>query len=1083
MPIARGCSHFMTNHLRLGFRIFPPHHAELSATDFARSRIDKNTAAGQSIVRTRPSSDNLHRDYPAQVPVIISNRLIVTAVVMVMSCRSFLAAAPASPLSPADELASFHLADDQLKIELVASEPNVISPVAIAWDADGRMFVAEMMDYPLGPGTGQIRMLEDLDGDGFYEKATVFADKLPFPNGVLPWNGGLLATAAPNIWFLKDTDGDGRADERRVVLAGFGEGNQQLRVNGLSWGLDNWVYGANGRSDGVIRDPGDATGKKASLRNHDFRFQPSTGKFEAIAGRSQFGRARDDWGNYFLSWNTIPIRQVVIEERYLARNPQLSGSESVLDIIDPSDTGRVYPLTPPPLVFNNESSIHYNALAGLTIFRGDALGEKYRGNAFMGEALRNLVHRRVLEPNGVTFLARRGEENKEFLASTDPWFHSVNFATGPDGALYIADFYRQFVEHPEFVHNANVEKKIPWRTGAEHGRIWRIVRRDARPTLKKPRLSHASSAELVRHFGDANGWWRDTAQRLLVERQDRAAIPLLRSKIKNPNPESLMERLHALWTLDGLRALDEKLVTTALRDKSPIVRASAIKLSDDLFTLHPSVPQPGKTNSFKAREPRGLNYDISRAPTRRIETELLRLISDPDPQVRLQLALSIHGASRKVSDEALTKLAAHSIGDQWQSLAILCGLQMSPWDFFQSIGNQGSILVEGKPWLTLPNDDVAFFVEKCATMIGADPKESNFDDALNWALAPRSNQTLGARLVWLAGLAEGLEQCGQSLHERLVRLNVISKTQTPWRASIVTNLPDVVRSESVRPRIRVAALRVLAETEPAFASATLVDVLRPENPAPVRTAAIQAMVRLDKKELPLNPFARWNEYSQTTRRQLASATSRSAVLAGALLDSLEQNKIPLIEIDASTRQSLLKASNSAVRIRAQKLFQSAVNPDRENVVANFRSALQLNGDMEKGAAVFAKDCFVCHRIQGRGNSVGPDLSGIASRPPEAILTDILDPSRQVTPDFLSYTVTKTNEESLTGLISAETPASITLRRPSVPDETIMRSQLKELRADNKSLMPDGLEQGLSVQDIADLLMFLGKPDGSLLPRE
>src|SRR5947208_3971289 len=189
-----------------------------------------------------------------------------------------------SPLSPKQEVATFHFADENLTAELVAAEPDIVAPVAIAWDADGRLFVAEMTDYPSGPVSGRIRLLEDRDGDGRYERATVFADKIAFPNGVMPWNGGVLVTAAPDILFFKDTNGDGRADERRVLLTGFAEGNQQLRVNGLFWGLDNWIYGANGRSDGEVRWSNDTDAKEksapaeaVSIRQRDFRFRPATG--------------------------------------------------------------------------------------------------------------------------------------------------------------------------------------------------------------------------------------------------------------------------------------------------------------------------------------------------------------------------------------------------------------------------------------------------------------------------------------------------------------------------------------------------------------------------------------------------------------------------------------------------------------------------------------------------------------------------------------------------------------------------------------------------------------------------------------
>src|SRR5690348_7874867 len=189
------------------------------------------------------------------------------------------------PFSPSESLKRIQLADSNLVVELVASEPDIVSPVAMAWDADGRLYVAEMSDYPRDGSGGRIKMLEDRDGDGRYERVTVFAEGLPYPNGVMPWNGGLLVTSAPNIWFFKDTDGDGKADRREVVLTGFGEGNQQLRVNGLFWGLDNWIYGANGRSDGDVRRADDPSNKKVSIRRRDFRFRPGTRSEERRVGK------------------------------------------------------------------------------------------------------------------------------------------------------------------------------------------------------------------------------------------------------------------------------------------------------------------------------------------------------------------------------------------------------------------------------------------------------------------------------------------------------------------------------------------------------------------------------------------------------------------------------------------------------------------------------------------------------------------------------------------------------------------------------------------------------------------------------
>ena len=328
------------------------------------------------------------------------------------------------PRGPREELATFVLADPALTIELVAAEPEVASPVAIAWDEEGRMYVAEMLDYPTEATAGRIRRLEDRDGDGRYEHATIFADGLPFPNGVLPCYGGVLVTAAPNIWFLRDRDGDGRADERRVILTGFGEGNTQLRVNGLTWGLDNKIYVANGRSDGAVREPTDPLDQAVSIRRRDLRFSfipafgsddhtPRVFDVEAVAGFSQFGLPHDDWGDRFPSWNTIPIRHVALEQQALDRNSYLAESSTVAEILDMADGGRIYPISPPQPRFNRESVAFFNASCGPLIERGGLLPAAYHGNVFVCEPLSNLVHRRVLESSGVTFIARRVEQGRD----------------------------------------------------------------------------------------------------------------------------------------------------------------------------------------------------------------------------------------------------------------------------------------------------------------------------------------------------------------------------------------------------------------------------------------------------------------------------------------------------------------------------------------------------------------------------------------------------------------------------------------------------------------------------------------------
>jgi putative membrane-bound dehydrogenase-like protein len=487
-------------------------------------------------------------------------------------------AARAARRTPAEEQKEFQLADPDLTIELVAAEPDVVSPVALGWDADGRLYVAEMGGYPVTERKGRIRQLRDNKGDGHYGQSIVFADDLSFPTTVMPFRGGILTIDSPDLLYLRDTNGDGRADQRRVEWTGFFPGSQQLRANALHWGLDNWIYGANGRCDGEIRRGGNGGSETVSIRGHDFRFHlpksdvGGAAQFQPIAGQSQFGQCQDDWGNRFLSWNVIPVREAVVAQPY-ATSRSLFQTRSVVDLASPADSGRVFPISPPPKQFNAERADFYNAMCGLTVFRGDALGDAYRGNAFVGESLSNMVTRRVLKPQGVTFVSERGENGREFLACRDSWFHPVFTATGPDGALYIADFYRQYVEHPIYVASEEIRKRVPWTTGAENGRIWRIRRRDSK-LLAPPRLSEASNEQLVAALSHPVGWWRDTAQRLLVERQDRAAVPLVKAVLtENKSP---LGAIHALWTLEGLGGADKKTLRAALGSGSAPLREQAI---------------------------------------------------------------------------------------------------------------------------------------------------------------------------------------------------------------------------------------------------------------------------------------------------------------------------------------------------------------------------------------------------------------------------------------------------------------------------------------------------------------------------
>ena len=351
--------------------------------------------------------------------------------------------------SPQESLACFKVRAG-FHVELAAAEPEVMDPVAFDWDAQGRLWVVEMRDYPLGmDGKGQpggvVKCLTDADGDGRWEKATVFADGLPFPTGVFPWRDGVLVAAAPDILFLRDKDGDGKADEKRVLFTGFTEGNQQHRFNGFEWGLDGWLYAANGDSGGEVRCLATATNappmkqEPVNIRGRDFRFRPDTGEFETVSGHTQYGLRRDDWGRWFGNNNPNWLWHVTTPEHYLRRNPKLAVA-SVIQML--AEDNRVFPVSAPMTRLNQpETYGHVTSACSPAPYRDDLFGPDFANSVFICEPVHNAVHREVLREEGFGLASGRAEDEKEreFLASTDHWFRPVCAKTGPDGALWIAD--------------------------------------------------------------------------------------------------------------------------------------------------------------------------------------------------------------------------------------------------------------------------------------------------------------------------------------------------------------------------------------------------------------------------------------------------------------------------------------------------------------------------------------------------------------------------------------------------------------------------------------------------------------------
>lgn len=915
-----------------------------------------------------------------------------------------------------------------LSIELVASEPMVQDPVAICWDAHGAMYVAEMGDYPALPTGGRIKKLVDTDGDGRMDKVTTFLAEIAYPTSVLPYRDGILVTAAPDIIWIKDTDGDGVADLRQVLLTGFGEGNQQLRVNGLVRGLDGWIYGANGRSDGDVGftgEDGKLAGTPVSIRSTDFRFQPEDRIVETAGGFTQYGQSFDDFGQRFISWNTVHIRHVVMEQRYLARNPNAPVTATAQELSDAGSTPRVFPISETTKRFNAETPGFFNASCGLTIFRGDGLSEQYRGQAFACEPLSNLVHRDGLHAEGTSFIASRAddEQDREFLASADSWFRPVNLETGPDGMLYVVDFYRRWVEHPQWVANEEARKTVDWSEGKEFGRIYRIVPKNVsgQKAAHPSDLAAIDSKDLIPLLAHPNAWQRETAQRLLVERKPTGLDAAL-TQLANtaPIPQG---RIHALATLRELGVLSTQGLLDGLRDPSPEVRRFAVQLAE------PKLDRKSPEN-------------------RSIVEAVEALAADENAHVRFQVACSL--SYLDVSEGTavpLARLFAKDGNDPWMRQAL-----------FVSVRGQAPTLIRE---LAVQQ---ALAVEKLSI------------DQFQWLVQVIASEAAGNTVAWNE-LRETFVKAEQSSWLRLLALGLAKQhAAEPWFTEVVATANPVALDAAARLNDRLVAIGLLKYFTPAEALPSLEQLLTAEQPLEIQQWAAESVSEIPTPEAAQVQIHAIAMTSPMVRRSLLDGLIGRRDRAHLLAQAIIAGDFAAHELDGSQRELLLSRLDDTGRQSLSQKFVPAGSASRNEVIAKYVPALAENHDVARGRQLFQQHCRICHFRQGDGHRVGPDLTGVAGRSPTDILADVLDPNRSVSVDGRSFTLVTKSGVVHSGLIAGESATSVTLKKPGGLLESVLRTEIEELRFTGKSLMPEGFEQLLLPGDLANLIAFLKDAD-------
>ncbi len=940
------------------------------------------------------------------------------------------------PFSPADERKTFRLAEG-FDIELAASEPNVVDPVAMAFDERGRLYVAELRVYPNGgvakdaKPVSRIVRLEDIDGDGVFEKSTVFADGLRIPNSVMPWRGGLLVCDAPDILYFN-------ADGKKTVLyTGFDLANIQMLPNGLQLGLDNWVYALAGNG-GTVTCPSKPDLKIPNLRGRGFRFDPD--KLESIqptSGGGQFGLTADDFGRWFTATNAQHLRQIVLPDHYLARNSALGVPATTLDIPEHGAAAKVFRvsefekwrverttrrkddpamakrLPPTELVPGGFVTSGCSPL----IYRGEALPEDCYGDNFVCDPANNLIHREKLVPNGAVFTAKRTYPDREFLASTDNWFRPCALAIGPDGAIYVADFYREVIETPLSLPD-DIKKK--WNLESrDRGRIWRITGNWGRPKVGKL-PGNMTPAELVGELGSKNAWRRATAQRLLLEAKPAEAVgPLQKLAAECRFPPG---RVHAMWVLRAFGKLTDELILAGLTDTDAGVRIQSLILSEPRLTDSPPI------------------RDVA-----------VKLAVDADPMVRFQAALSLGECQHKDATAALAAILAKDEKDSWTTAAVLSSVK----------GNAGTLLAD-----LLKTEPLSPAVARVATVAARTDRPAVVRALWN---AIRAKEFSPDRFVAL------VDALGGTPDEVMDEMGKLPAFDQPVLFGVMLELGRIARDEKAKLSDRTAAGLVLGRSHSGGLKLLAEDLLQPTAPAELQLAVVSGLARHGTDAAADLLLVGWKGYSPEVRAAALAALTTRVGGVRKLLTAVEAGTVSPTHIDPARSAQLRAHPDAGVKALAVKLL-GVGNPDRKRVIEDYRAALELKGDAAKGKAVFGKACAGCHNLDGVGKEVGANLTAaLGNKTPDALLVDILDPSREVDPRFVQYAVVTLDGRTLTGVIAGENSTAVTLRLPEKGEVTILRADIDKLTGSGQSLMPDGLEKQLAKADVADLIAYLLAP--------
>jgi putative membrane-bound dehydrogenase-like protein len=927
-------------------------------------------------------------------------------------------------------------------LKLVAAEPDIVKPIHVGWDPKGRLWVLQTPQYPAKAETWKRRPSDSLvyfDGG----KRRVFYDQLDLPTAFAFHKDGVIVMAAPEILFLRDTDGDGAADKREVLFSGFGFGDTHATASNLRAGLDGWIYATQGYSGGGSRNVTNAAGQAfGHIPNGLFRFRPDGSAIETVAayGGNTWGLDLSwDQEIFFSMANGSHLRHVVMPETALSRGR--SGKiESYRDITDHRDAHPpIKHAVHPYLQIDNVGG--FTAAAGGTLYDGGAWPDAWRKMHLVTECTINLVHRDRIEASGVSYQAFQVDKEGEFVGSSDLWFRPIDTQIGPDGAVYIVDFYNQAVVH----NDTRGPKHGPFNAAVRpdrdhlHGRLWRLQHKQARAL---PATEFASTAGLVKALEHPNRWARQTAQRLLVERGEGAAelAALLKATAM---PEA---KVAALWALQRLGALSDAQVAAGLQDADPGVRKNAARAGGAL----------GKGDA--------------------VRKALLAAAQDADPRVRLEALVALAQVPGDGAEELLA--VGPKLNDPWSRAALVGALASAPVEAIGAAAKaKDKATLEALTLAVGARQDAALAAKVVLSILDFAPEQQALVlAALAKTLKPDVAPAAGPDLL---GVLEALLKSPDSavvsgaltLAGRWVKDDALAKALEPTTKSLFAVLESAVAPDEARLQAFTGLLSLASARARAVAAAGL--LLAPTASIDLQKGAIEAMGATADAAVPAAFLGAWPKLAAGSREAVLGQLLKRPEWTSFLIAELEAKRLRPNDLGPSALFRLRTHPDKATAKKAVEVLDAvmgAQNKAKDQIIAQLAPAVDKPGDAAKGKALFTENCLKCHQYRGEGRSIAPDLTGMGVHGKAGLLVQIIDPNRTVEANYVSFNVRTKGGDIFNGIVARETKDHVVLKN-NEGDKEIRRADIEAMQSTGLSLMPEGLE-ALGADALRDILHFL-----------